>query len=108
MTKMEMFAAIKVAVADNADMVEFIDKEMAALAKRNARKSTKPTKTQAENALIKETIKETLADAEAMTATEIAAAVGVSLAKATALLTQLVKAEEIHREVEKKVARFSL
>ena len=108
MTKMEMFAAIKVAVADNADMVEFIDKEMAALAKRNAHKSNKPTKTQVENAAIKETIKETLADAEAMTATEIAAAVGISLAKATALLTQLVKAEEVHREVEKKVARFSI
>ena len=108
MTKMEMFAAIKTAVADNAEMVEFIDKEMAALAKRNSRKSDKPTKTQVENAAIKETIKETLADAEAMTATEIAAAVGISLAKATALLTQLVKTEEVHREVEKKVARFSI
>ena len=47
-----------------------------------------------------------VADADGMTATEVATAVGITLAKATALLTQLVKSEEVKREVEKKVARF--
>ena len=108
MTKVEMFEAIKAVVVDNAEMVDFINHEIELVQKRNSRKSSKPTKKQTENLAIKEAIKNMLANAEGMTATEVATAVNVSPAKATALLTQLVKAEEIKRTVEKKVARFSI
>jgi len=108
MTKVEMFEAIKAVVVDNAEMVDFINHEIELVQKRNSRKSSKPTKKQTENLAIKEAIKDMLANAEGMTATEVATAVNVSPAKATALLTQLVKAEEIKRTVEKKVARFSI
>ena len=108
MTKVEMFEAIKAVVVDNAEMVDFINHEIELVQKRNSRKSSKPTKKQTENLAIKEAIKDMLANADGMTATEVATAVNVSPAKATALLTQLVKAEEIKRTVEKKVARFSI
>ena len=108
MSKVEMFEAIKAVVADNEEMVFFINHEIELIQKRNAYKSNKPTKKQTENLAIKEAIKDMLANAEGMTATEVATAVNVSPAKATALLTQLVKAEEIKRTVEKKVARFSI
>jgi len=108
MTKVEMFEAIKAVVVDNAEMVDFINHEIELVQKRNSRKLSKPTKKQTENLAIKEAIKDMLANADGMTATEVATAVNVSPAKATALLTQLVKAEEIKRTVEKKVARFSI
>lgn len=108
MTKVEMFEAIKAVVVDNAEMVDFINHEIELVQKRNSRKSSKPTKKQTENLAIKEAIKEMLTNAESMTATEVASAVNVSPAKATALLTQLVKAEEVKRTVDKKVARFSI
>ena len=108
MTKVEMFEAIKTVVVDNAEMVDFINHEIELVQKRNSRKLSKPTKKQTENLAIKEAIKDMLANADGMTATEVATAVNVSPAKATALLTQLVKAEEIKRTVEKKVARFSI
>lgn len=108
MTKVEMFEAIKTVVVDNAEMVDFINHEIELVQKRNSRKSSKPTKKQTENLAIKEAIKEMLTNAESMTATEVASAVNVSPAKATALLTQLVKAEEVKRTVDKKVARFSI
>lgn len=106
MTKMEMFEAIKTAVADNAEMVAFLDKEMEMLAKRNARKSTGLTKTQKENLVIKEQILTAVNESEGLTATAVAETVGISLAKATALLTQLVKANQIERKTEGKKAVF--
>ena len=106
MTKIEMFDAIKAVVADNQEMVDFLDHEIELVRKRNSKKDGM-TKTQKENVAIKDAIVEALAESESMTATQIANAVGISLAKATALLTQLVKSETIKREVIKKVAHFS-
>lgn len=108
MTRAEIFRNIATinAVAENEEFVNALLKEAEALEKRAAARVGKQTKTQKENAEIKERILEVLAGAEGLTATEVANAIGISLAKATALLTQMVKAETIRREVEKKVARF--
>lgn len=108
MTRAEIFRNIATinAVAENEEFVNALLKEAEALEKRAAARVGKQTKTQKENAEIKGRILEVLADAEGLTATEVANAIGISLAKATALLTQMVKAETIRREVEKKVARF--
>lgn len=110
MTNMTYAKALEIAIAavEDAEAIEKLEALKAQLAKRNGRKSDKPTKKQVENGEIKNAIRETLAEAEGMTATEVATAVGISLAKATALLTQMVKAEEVKREVEKKVAHFSI
>jgi len=96
------------AVQGNDEVVERLTALKSALEKRNARKATGMTKVQKENVAVKESIKGVLAESENMTATEVANAVGISLAKATALLTQMVKAGEINRTVEKKVAHFSM
>ena len=110
MTRAEIFRNIATieAVAENEEFVNALLKEAESLEKRAAARVGKQTKTQKENADIKERILEALAEGESMTATEVANAIGVSLAKATALLTQMVKAETVHRAVEKKVARFSI
>ena len=110
MTNMTYVNAIDYAIA-NIDDIEVIQKLSAlreSIEKRNARKSTGLTKTQKENLEIKNAIVEALAESDGMTATEVAQAVNISLAKATALLTQLVKADSVKREVEKKVAHFSI
>lgn len=108
MTNMTYAKALEIAIAAVADeaAVEKLEALKVQLEKRNGRKSDKPTKKQAENEVIKGNIVNAVADGEGMTATEVATAVGITLAKATALLTQLVKSEEVKREVEKKVARF--
>ena len=108
--KMTYVTAVEIAinaVQDNAEAVERLTALKDALVKRNSRKATGMTKTQKENVAIKDEIKTALSEAESMTATEVATAVNVSLAKATALLTQLYKSGEIKREVVKKVAHFS-
>lgn len=107
MTKVEMFNAIKGLVADNAEMVEFIDHEIELVEKRNARKSTGLTKTQRENVEIKARIVDALKESDGLTATAVAETVGISLAKATALLTQLVKANEIERVKNGKAVTFN-
>ena len=116
MTNMTYVSAVEYAIsalsqggqidAEEVEVVERLTALRDSLIKRNARKSDKPTKKQAENEVIKGNIVNAVADGEGMTATEVATAVGITLAKATALLTQLVKSEEVKREVEKKVAKF--
>lgn len=110
MTNMTYVSAVEYAISniDNAEVVEKLSALRDSLVKRNSRKSEGLTKTQKENIAIKEAIVEALAESEGMTATEVANAVNISLAKATALLTQLVKADSVKREVEKKVAHFSV
>ena len=108
MTKMEMFEAIKNAVADNAEMVEFLDKEMEMLAKRNSHRSDKPTKAQLERKAQYDTLIEWLADNENATCAQVAEFMGVTLHSATGLLTQLRKAGQVKRDYAGKTPVYSL
>lgn len=110
MTRAEIFRNIATidVIAENEEFVNALLKEADSLEKRAANRIGKQTKVQKENVGIKERIKVALAENGRMTATEVADAVGVSLAKATALLTQLKKADEVVREQEKKVAYFHI
>lgn len=111
MTRAEIFRNIATieAVAENEEFVNALLKEAESLEKRAANRVGKQTKVQKENVEIKDRILVCLEEnGEAMTATEVANAVNITLAKATALLTQLVKAEKVERAVEKKVARFGI
>ena len=97
--------------------IEALDGEVAekltALRTQVAKKhgSSKPTKTQIANEGIKGEILDVLARAEnGMTVGEIAKVLDgeYSSAKVTALLTQLKNAGKVVREMDKKVARYSL
>ena len=111
MTRVEMFNAIKAIpqVAENQEMVDFIDKQIAQLAKRKSAES----KTQKENKALMEVV----VDAMAMlnkpaTATQImksdAYLSELSLPKVSALLKKLIEEGRVERTIEKKIALFSL
>jgi len=111
MTKKEMFGAIREVVADNADMVAFIDHEIELLNKKAG--SKKMTKTQEANVGIKAQIVEALKGFEnGATVTEILGAsenfAGMSNQKVTALLRQLVESGEVVKTVDKKKAFFKV
>lgn len=105
MTKKEMFSKIATVCSADAEIVEFCNHEIALLVKKNSYKSTKPTKTQIENEGLKDAILNVLD--KPMTATEIGSAVGISVNKASALLSQLKEDNSIVREVVKRKAYFS-
>ena len=91
------------------DLVDFIDHEIELLNKKSSSKSL--TKTQQENEILKEKIVSTLVELDKYaTITEIQNA-NIELAdlknqKITALLTQLVNANIVNRQVDKKKAYF--
>lgn len=111
MTRVEMFNAIKAIpqVADNQEMVDFIDKQIAQLAKRRSAES----KTQKENKALMEVVVDamTVLDKPA-TATQImksdAYLSELSLPKVSALLKKLIEDGRVERTIEKKIALFSL
>ena len=89
MTQREFFE--KVIKANVSDELTTKAKELiAGLDKRNAQKSAKPTKTQAENEVLKGKMLETLEKGRGYLAVEIGTAMGFSTSKASALAKQLV------------------
>ena len=109
MTKREMFMEIRNKVADNADMVAFIDHEIELLDKKKS--SNTKTKNQVENDNLKEVIKSVLVEvAKPLSITEIQTynetLSTLSNQKMSALLKQLVDNQEIGKKVEKKKAYF--
>lgn len=112
MTKKEMFNEIRTLVADNAEMVAFIDHEIELL-DRKATSIRKPTKNQVENESFKAEIIATLAVADApMTIKELcercAPLADLSNQRVTHMLTDLRKAGQVARTYIKKVAYFAL
>ena len=108
-TKKEMFTKIREAVVDNADMVEFIDHEIALLDKKSA--SKKPTKTQEANEGLKTVILSVLT-ADGKTASEVLAAsnefAGLSNQKISSLLNALVKDGKVVKETDNRKSVFKL
>lgn len=83
---------------DETTRIQSIEKLIALsqqLEKRNASKSGKPTKKQAENSEVKDTILSKLSSTEGKQCGTIAAEIGISGQKCSALLTQLVKTGEV-------------
>lgn len=110
-TKKEMFEMLKgvAGVAENADMVAFIDHEIELLNKKSANK--KATKTQEENVGIKAEIKSVLT-ADGATVTDIQSKsemlAGLSNQRVSALLRQLVESGEVVKSTDKKKSYFAL
>ena len=107
MTKTEMFVAIRENLTDP-EQIAFIDHEVELLAKRNANRSSKPTKAQLEKNAQRDSIVAFLADNERATCADVAEAIGVTLHSATGLLTTLRKAGAVKREYEGKTPVYSL
>ena len=92
------------------EVVERLEALKAQLAKRNSSGALKkPTKTQRENEDLKVKILDMLTEeADGMTATEVGSALAVTCQKASAILSQMVKAETVVKVKEGKVTRFVL
>ena len=112
MTKKEMFAEIRKIVADNAEMVAFIDHEVELL-DRKSNGTRKPTKTQVENDGFKADILAALAEIDApVTIKELCGICdsisGLTNQRITHMLTDLRKDGKVVRSYVKKVAYFTL
>ena len=112
MTKREMFAEIRNAVIDNAEMVAFIDHEIELLNRKSA-SPKKPTKTQMENDAFKAVIVDYLADVDAPKTikelqAEIAELNGLTNQRITHMLTDLVKVGKLTKEYVKKTPYYSI
>jgi hypothetical protein len=112
MTKREMFNAILTVVADNAEMVEFINHEIELL-DRKANSLRKPTKNQIENDGFKAEIVAYLATADAPKAikelqAEIPSLAGLTNQRITHMLTDLVKGGTLAKEYVKKTPYYSV
>jgi hypothetical protein len=92
------------------DLVEFAKGRITAIKEKSANR--KPTANQQENVGLKEAIKTVLNAEQGLTVSDIMKAdeklAGLTNQRVTALLTQLVKAEEVVRTVEKKKAYYTL
>ena len=112
MTKKEMFAEIRNIVADNEEMVAFIDHEIELL-ERKSNSPKKPTKTQIENDGFKAEIVAHLTEVDTpKTIRELQAEIptigGLTNQRITHMLTDLDKAETLTKEYVKKTPYYSV
>lgn len=91
MTTREFLNSIISTEALSADVRDHAKDELAKLDARNAKRSSKPSKTAIANEPIKVQIADYLADKGATTSTEVGVAIGITTQKASALLVQMVK-----------------
>lgn len=71
LTKRDYFNQIRALVADNAELVAFVDHELELLAKKNASRSAKPSKNQMANAVLMDVIYNAMEDGKSYTVTEL-------------------------------------
>lgn len=109
MTKREYFEAIKVAVADNEELVAFVDKELELLDKRKSANSKTKQKKADEDSAIAEAIISAIPDVNSkFTTMQLAGAVGISPQKATPILAKLVADNRLKVTVDKKKKFYNL
>lgn len=111
MTKKEMFAHIATVNANDAEIVEFCNRQIELLDNRKTSKT--PTKTQKENEVIMERIALDLAQFEKpVTVTELIAGSedleGLTNQKVSALLRKMVEAQKVVKTIEGKKALFAI
>ena len=112
MTKREMFTAIRTVVANNEEMVAFIDHEIELL-DRKASTPRKPTATQVENEQLKAAIVAYLCGVDTPKCikelqAEMAELGGLSNQRITHLLTDLVKGGSLVKDYVKKTPYYSV
>ena len=112
MTKKEMYAEILKVVADNEELVAFVNHEIDLL-NRKSSGTRKPTKTQLENEGFKADILEALAGVDEPVTIKGLCGIcdsisGLTNQRVSALLTQMVKGGTAHKEVVKGRAMFTI
>lgn len=112
MTKREMYTAIRAIVADNAEMVAFIDHEIELL-NRKSSATRKPTKVQIENDGYKAEIVTYLSEVGQQKSikelqAEIESLNGLTNQRITHMLTDLVKGGSLVKEYVKKTPFYSV
>lgn len=110
-TKKEMFNIIKSAMADNAEVVAFVDHELELLAKKNSAER-KPTINQLDNKKIKKIVLDGIGT-HSYTITEIIKNVladtewaDLTCSRMTAIATQMAEDGDLIREVVKRKAYY--
>ena len=111
MTKAQMFAAIREAVADNAEMVAFIDHEIELISKKAS--SKKPTKVQELNEQLKRVIYDYFLESEGHKSikeiqAEIPELADLSNQKITHLLSAMIVEGKLSKKYEKKTPYYSI
>ena len=110
MTKIEMFSQILTHLTD-ADEIAFIKHEIELTAKKNASRSSKPTKVQIANATLADEIYNAMKDGQAYRISEIKALIpalaDANPQKVSAILTKLRDSVRVRRETVKGVAYFT-
>lgn len=108
MTKKDYFKILRAEVADKPELVAFIDHEIELLEKKNSVKSDKPTKKQAENAVMVEKIYSAMDSEKGYTASDILEMFPElnTIQKASAMVTAMRKNLMVTREVVKGKAYF--
>lgn len=105
----EMFIEVAEVLRDESigreDLAKFIDGRIEILDNKTASKKT--TEKQKENETIKASLLDTIGDRK-VTVGELVKETGYSSQKLSALLSQMVKAGTVNREMEKKIAYFSV
>ena len=111
LTKRDYFALLRARVADDADLVAFIDHEIELLNKKNVSRSAKPTKNQQANAVLIEKLYDAMQEGTAYTATEIGQLIpelaDAKIQKVTALISRMRDNLLVSREVVKGKAYFT-
>ena len=112
-TKKEMFNIIRVGMADNAEVVAFVDHELELLERKNSAER-KPTVNQLDNAKIKRISVDGMESGKGYTVTEIIKTIlagtewhELTCSRCTAIVTQLTEAGTLVRNVEKRKAYYS-
>ena len=110
-TKREMFNIIKTAMADNAEVVAFVDHELELLERKNSAER-KPTVNQLDNKKIKKVVLEKIGT-HSYTITEIIKNVladtewaDLTCSRMTAIATQMAEDGDLIREVVKRKAYY--
>lgn len=110
LTKTQMFNQIKAHLTDK-DEIAFIDHEIELVTKKNASKSSKPTKKQEANADIKTALYEAMEDGKPYTIGEMQKAfdclADLTNQKVSALVRQLKDEGKVERTEIKRVAYFT-
>ena len=110
MTKIEMYEQILTHLTD-ADEIAFIQHEIELTAKKNASRSSKPTKVQVANATLADEIYNAMVDGQPYRIAEIKALVpalaDANPQKVSAIVTKMRKDIRVSREMVKGVAYFT-
>lgn len=107
MTKVEMFSAIRAQLSDP-EQIDFITHEIELVEKRNARKSSTPSKADLAKREAYMEMRDWILDNPASTCAAIADAFDLSLHAVTGKLTQLRKMGEVKREYQGKTPVYSV